>query len=190
MWLLCTLYMGAISCFTSINIRILMLTPTGHYLETGCYDWYRGSDFEPMGSFCEKVWLYSIVWKWEHKVCINLSCNHFELQSYLPKCKIVSLMFLLVLKLIWFDFYMKCNYCRIQPVYVVDVAAALTTVLKDDGTSMGKTYELGGPEIFTVHDLVTCYSSSLFVVILYFIFGLNMILVLQNWLICFLSPPN
>jgi len=72
---------------------------------------------------------------------------------------------------------------------VVDVAAALTTVLKDDGTSMGKTYELGGPEIFTVHDLVTSYSSSLFVVILYFIFGLNIILVLQNWLIIF-SPPN
>ncbi|KAK7355609.1 hypothetical protein VNO80_14869 [Phaseolus coccineus] len=42
---------------------------------------------------------------------------------------------------------------KIQPVYVVDVAAALTTVLKDDGTSMGKTYELGGPDIFTVHDL-------------------------------------
>lgn len=72
---------------------------------------------------------------------------------------------------------------------MVDVAAALTTVLKDDGTSMGKTYELGGPEIFTVHDLVTSYSSSLFVVILYFIFGLNIILVLQNWLIIF-SPPN
>ncbi|KAK7345720.1 hypothetical protein VNO77_16330 [Canavalia gladiata] len=42
---------------------------------------------------------------------------------------------------------------KIQPVYVVDVAAALTSVLKDDGTSMGKTYELGGPEIFTVHEL-------------------------------------
>ncbi|TKY52780.1 NADH dehydrogenase of ubiquinone 1 alpha subcomplex subunit 9 [Spatholobus suberectus] len=42
---------------------------------------------------------------------------------------------------------------KIQPVYVVDVAAALTSVLKDDGTSMGKTYELGGPEILTVHEL-------------------------------------
>ncbi|GAU27537.1 hypothetical protein TSUD_29690, partial [Trifolium subterraneum] len=42
---------------------------------------------------------------------------------------------------------------RIQPVYVVDVASALTTALKDDGTSMGKIYELGGPEIFTVHEL-------------------------------------
>ena len=64
-------------------------------------------------------------------------------------------------------FHLKCNYCRIQPVYVVDVAAALTTVLKDDGTSMGKTYELGGPDIFTVHDLVFSYFSSC-----YFIFNI------------------
>nr|ACU23211.1 unknown [Glycine max] len=42
---------------------------------------------------------------------------------------------------------------KIQPVYVIDVAAALTSLLKDDGTSMGKIYELGGPEIFTVHEL-------------------------------------
>ncbi|KAJ8749135.1 hypothetical protein K2173_013742 [Erythroxylum novogranatense] len=42
---------------------------------------------------------------------------------------------------------------KIQPVYVVDVAAAIIAALKDDGTSMGKTYELGGPEIFTVHEL-------------------------------------
>ncbi|XP_015901149.1 NADH dehydrogenase [ubiquinone] 1 alpha subcomplex subunit 9, mitochondrial [Ziziphus jujuba] len=42
---------------------------------------------------------------------------------------------------------------KIQPVYVVDVAAAIMAALKDDGTSMGKVYELGGPEIFTVHEL-------------------------------------
>ncbi|KAJ4728344.1 NADH dehydrogenase [ubiquinone] 1 alpha subcomplex subunit 9, mitochondrial-like [Melia azedarach] len=42
---------------------------------------------------------------------------------------------------------------RIQPVYVVDVAAAIMAALKDDGTSMGKVYELGGPEIFTMHEL-------------------------------------
>ncbi|XP_077252724.1 NADH dehydrogenase [ubiquinone] 1 alpha subcomplex subunit 9, mitochondrial-like [Tasmannia lanceolata] len=42
---------------------------------------------------------------------------------------------------------------KIQPVYVVDVAAAIIAALKDDGTSMGKVYELGGPEIFTVHQL-------------------------------------
>uniref|UniRef100_A0A0E0NM91 Cyclin N-terminal domain-containing protein n=1 Tax=Oryza rufipogon TaxID=4529 RepID=A0A0E0NM91_ORYRU len=44
-------------------------------------------------------------------------------------------------------------HSRIQPVYVVDVAAAIVNSLKDDGTSMGKSYGLGGPEIYTVHDL-------------------------------------
>ncbi|KAG1361430.1 putative Myosin-8 [Cocos nucifera] len=41
----------------------------------------------------------------------------------------------------------------IQPVYVVDVAAAIIASLKDDGSSMGKVYELGGAELFTVHQL-------------------------------------
>ncbi|KAL6911244.1 hypothetical protein ACP4OV_000049 [Aristida adscensionis] len=42
---------------------------------------------------------------------------------------------------------------KIQPVYVTDVAGAIVNSLKDDGTSMGKTYELGGPDIYTVHEL-------------------------------------
>ncbi|XP_010540921.1 PREDICTED: NADH dehydrogenase [ubiquinone] 1 alpha subcomplex subunit 9, mitochondrial [Tarenaya hassleriana] len=42
---------------------------------------------------------------------------------------------------------------KIQPVYVVDVAGAVVQALKDDGSSMGKTYELGGPEVFTIHEL-------------------------------------
>lgn len=42
---------------------------------------------------------------------------------------------------------------KIQPVYVVDVASAIVAALKDDGSCMGKVYELGGPEIFTVHEL-------------------------------------
>ncbi|VFR00594.1 unnamed protein product [Cuscuta campestris] len=42
---------------------------------------------------------------------------------------------------------------KIQPVYVADVASAVVASLKDDGTSMGKVYELGGPDIFTVHNL-------------------------------------
>lgn len=42
---------------------------------------------------------------------------------------------------------------KIQPVYVVDVASAIIAALKDDGTSMGKVYELGGPEIYTMHEL-------------------------------------
>ncbi|XP_059433413.1 NADH dehydrogenase [ubiquinone] 1 alpha subcomplex subunit 9, mitochondrial [Corylus avellana] len=42
---------------------------------------------------------------------------------------------------------------KIQPVYVVDVAGAIVAALKDDGASMGNVYELGGPEVFTVHEL-------------------------------------
>lgn len=42
---------------------------------------------------------------------------------------------------------------KIQPVYVIDVASAIVAALKDDGASMGKVYELGGPEIFTTHQL-------------------------------------
>ncbi|KAK9944971.1 hypothetical protein M0R45_010505 [Rubus argutus] len=42
---------------------------------------------------------------------------------------------------------------KFQPVYVVDVAGAIVSALRDDGTSMGKTYELGGPDVYTVHQL-------------------------------------
>ncbi|XP_042515412.1 NADH dehydrogenase [ubiquinone] 1 alpha subcomplex subunit 9, mitochondrial [Macadamia integrifolia] len=41
---------------------------------------------------------------------------------------------------------------KIQPVYVVDVAAAIMSALQDDA-SMGKVYELGGPDIFSVQEL-------------------------------------
>ena len=47
--------------------------------------------------------------------------------------------------------------CRIQPVYVIDVAGAIVAALKDDGTSMGKIYELGGPDIYTIHELVNLF---------------------------------
>lgn len=57
--------------------------------------------------------------------------------------------------------YMMFSFCRIQPVYVIDVAAAIVNSLKDDGTSMGKIYELGGPEIYTVHELVTVTPTLL-----------------------------
>ncbi|KAL3645048.1 hypothetical protein CASFOL_010228 [Castilleja foliolosa] len=42
---------------------------------------------------------------------------------------------------------------KFQPVYVVDVASAVISALKDDGNSMGKIYELGGPDIYTMHEL-------------------------------------
>lgn len=39
-------------------------------------------------------------------------------------------------------------------MYVADVASAVVAALKDDGTSMGKLYELGGPDVYTLRQLV------------------------------------
>ncbi|RVW53713.1 NADH dehydrogenase [ubiquinone] 1 alpha subcomplex subunit 9, mitochondrial [Vitis vinifera] len=50
---------------------------------------------------------------------------------------------------------------KFQPVYVIDVAAAIMAALKDDGTSMGKVYELGGPEIFTMHELAAVMYDTI-----------------------------
>lgn len=56
--------------------------------------------------------------------------------------------------------YKLVEKCRIQPVYVIDVASAIMASLKDDGASMGKTYELGGPQVMTLHELVLSLSLS------------------------------
>ena len=53
------------------------------------------------------------------------------------------------------------NLVRLQAVHVMDVAAAIVAAVKDDGTSMGKTYDLGGPDIFSVKDLVCRLLSEL-----------------------------
>ncbi len=42
---------------------------------------------------------------------------------------------------------------RLQPVYVEDVAEAVTHILADPET-VGRTYELAGPEVYTLRDLV------------------------------------
>ena len=42
---------------------------------------------------------------------------------------------------------------RLQPVYVDDVADAVTRVLADSGTA-GRTYELAGPQIYTLLELI------------------------------------
>ena len=46
-------------------------------------------------------------------------------------------------------------------MYVADVASAVVAALKDDGSSMGKLYELGGPDVYTMRELVIL-SSLLF----------------------------
>lgn len=46
---------------------------------------------------------------------------------------------------------------RLQPVLVNDVAAAVIAAIRDEGFSMGKIFELGGPDVFTVNELVSIY---------------------------------
>nr|PNR63236.1 hypothetical protein PHYPA_001661 [Physcomitrium patens] len=50
---------------------------------------------------------------------------------------------------------------KMQPVLVVDVAAAVIAAIRDEGFSMGKTFELGGPDVFTVNDLVTLVFEAI-----------------------------
>lgn len=45
------------------------------------------------------------------------------------------------------------GHAKLQPVYVGDVAQAMLNAL-DDPTSIGKAYELGGPEVFELAELV------------------------------------
>lgn len=46
------------------------------------------------------------------------------------------------------------GHTRLQPVYVMDVAEAISRLLADPQTS-GRTYELGGPSVYTLRELYT-----------------------------------
>ncbi|KAL3679982.1 hypothetical protein R1sor_022938 [Riccia sorocarpa] len=50
---------------------------------------------------------------------------------------------------------------KLQPVHVLDVASAVVAAIKDDGSSIGKTYELGGPDVFTQNELVELMFESI-----------------------------
>lgn len=50
---------------------------------------------------------------------------------------------------------------RLQPVLVIDVAAAVIAAVRDQGFSMGKTFELGGPDVFTINELVHLYPNEI-----------------------------
>jgi NADH dehydrogenase len=43
---------------------------------------------------------------------------------------------------------------RLQPVFVEDVAEAIASILTDPGT-VGRIYELAGPRVYTLRELVT-----------------------------------
>lgn len=42
-----------------------------------------------------------------------------------------------------------------QPVSVLDVAAAVLTAVRDDGAAQGQTFTLGGPDVFTYKQVVS-----------------------------------
>ena len=46
------------------------------------------------------------------------------------------------------------GYTRLQPVFVEDVAEAIASILGDPGT-VGRTYELAGPRVYTLRELVS-----------------------------------
>jgi uncharacterized protein YbjT (DUF2867 family) len=45
------------------------------------------------------------------------------------------------------------GHTRLQPIFVDDVAEAISSILSDPGT-VGQTYELAGPRVYTLHELV------------------------------------
>jgi uncharacterized protein YbjT (DUF2867 family) len=46
------------------------------------------------------------------------------------------------------------GYTRLQPVFVGDVAEAIASILGDPGT-VGRTYELAGPRVYTLRELLS-----------------------------------
>jgi len=49
---------------------------------------------------------------------------------------------------------------RFQPVYAVDVAAAIAAIAADP-TSAGETYELGGPRVYSFKELMECLLDQI-----------------------------
>jgi NADH dehydrogenase len=51
---------------------------------------------------------------------------------------------------------------RLQPVYAADVGRAITAAALNPGTHAGKTYELGGPQVMTMRELMefVCRSTG------------------------------
>ena len=55
---------------------------------------------------------------------------------------------------------LACPKSRLQPVYVVDVAAVMAAAL-DDPMTWGKSYELGGPNSYTLKQLVEWTAKTM-----------------------------
>lgn len=58
-------------------------------------------------------------------------------------------------------FPLACPDSRFAPVYVGDVVEAFTRALEDDEETVGKRYELCGPEVYTLRELVEYTARTL-----------------------------
>ena len=65
-----------------------------------------------------------------------------------------------LLRVIPFMFPLARPMARFQPVWVEDVVAAIMHSLADEATA-GECYELGGPEVFTLREIVTMTRDRL-----------------------------
>ncbi|MDB5712114.1 MAG: 3-beta hydroxysteroid dehydrogenase [Sphingomonas bacterium] len=50
---------------------------------------------------------------------------------------------------------------KFQPVYVGDVAAAIATALRDPAAAAGQTFELGGPDVIAMGDLIRWITRTI-----------------------------
>lgn len=51
--------------------------------------------------------------------------------------------------------------CRFQPVFVEDLAKAIATAVAESGVHAGKTYEIGGPQQFTMRELTEAILEAM-----------------------------
>lgn len=65
-----------------------------------------------------------------------------------------------LLKLVRFVFPLACPEAKLQPVYVEDVAHCFVAAL-DNSKTEGQRYELCGPRVYTLHEIVTYLARLL-----------------------------